>query len=345
MADTPVPAGAHLSPEVAEALRSGRPVVALESTLLAHGLPRPDNRRAADRVEDAVRAVGAVPATVAVLDGVPQIGLESAGLDRVCTAALVKCSVRDLPVAVGLGLDGATTVAATAMLARAAGIGVFATGGLGGVHRGGAESFDVSADLEMLATVPMVVVCAGVKSILDVAATLERLETLSVPVLGYGTDRFPGFYLRDSGYPVPWRVDSPDRVAAIARARTALGLAASVVVANPVPEDAQLDPAVHDRVLAEALAAAAVAGIRGRDVTPFLLEWFHGHTDGDSLTLNVELVCANATLAAEIAVELAMDPDAVPDMRTAVPDMRMAVPDTRMAAPDMRMGDVRRVAR
>lgn len=318
MAAFPRPLRARLSPEVADALGAGRPVVALESTLLAHGLPRPDNRLAAARVEDAVRAAGAVPATVAVLDGVPQVGLDAAGLDRVCTGALVKLSVRDLPVAVGLGLDGATTVAATAVLARAAGIGVFATGGLGGVHRGGADSFDVSADLETLAAVPLVVVCAGVKSMLDVAATLERLETLSVPVLGYGTDRFPGFYLRDSGYPVPWRVDSPDRIAAVARARTALGLTASVVVANPVAEAAQLDPAVHDRVLDEALAAATVAGVRGRDVTPFLLEWFHGHTDGDSLTLNVALVCANATLAAEIAVALAAAPDgtAVP-----VPDL------------------------
>jgi pseudouridine-5'-phosphate glycosidase len=240
-----------------------------------------------------------------VLDGVPRIGLDDDGLDRVCTDALVKLSVRDLPIAVGLGLDGATTVAATALLAHRAGVGVFATGGLGGVHRGGAESFDVSADLETLAAVPIVLVCAGVKSILDVAATLERLETLSVPVLGFGTDRFPGFYLRDSGYAVPWRVDQPGEVAAIARARTALGLPQAVVVANPVPESAQLDRATHDRVLTEALDAAALAGVRGRDVTPFLLEWFHTHTDGESLTVNIALVCANAALAGQIAVESA----------------------------------------
>jgi pseudouridine-5'-phosphate glycosidase len=291
--------------EVADAVAEGRPVVALESTLLAHGLPRPANRAAAAQVEAAVRAAGAVPATIAVLDGVPRIGLDDDGLDRVCTDALVKLSVRDLPIAVGLGLDGATTVAATALLAHRAGVGVFATGGLGGVHRGGAESFDVSADLETLAAVPIVLVCAGVKSILDVAATLERLETLSVLVLGFGTDRFPGFYLRDSGYAVPWRVDQPGEVAAIARARTALGLPQAVVVANPVPESAQLDRATHDRVLTEALDAAALAGVRGRDVTPFLLEWFHTHTDGESLTVNIALVCANAALAGQIAVESA----------------------------------------
>lgn len=299
---------ARCGAEVAEALATGRPVVALESTLLAHGLPRPANRVAAAQVEAAVRATGAVPATVAVLDGVAHVGLDETGLDRVCTDPLVKLSVRDLPVAVGLGLDGATTVAATALLAHRAGVGVFATGGLGGVHRGGAETFDVSADLETLAAVPIVLVCAGVKSVLDVAATLERLETLSVPVLGFGTDRFPGFYLRDSGYPVPWRVERPAEVAAIARARTALGLPQSLVVANPVPESAQLDRGTHDRVLADALRAAERTGVHGRDVTPFLLDWFHTHTDGESLTVNIALVRANAELAGLVAVELAAVP-------------------------------------
>lgn len=300
-----VPVDPVLSAEVREALAAGAPVVALESTILAHGLPRPDNRLAADTVEEAVRSAGAVPATIAVLDGVPRIGLDARALDRVCTEDLAKLSVRDLPAAVALGRSGATTVAATALLAARAGIAVFATGGLGGVHRGAAATFDVSADLETLARTPLVVVCAGVKSILDVAATLERLDSLSVPVLGFATDTFPLFYLRDSGHPVPWRVDTPAEVAAVARARTALGLPQAVVVANPVPAAAQLDPAVHDRVLDDALAAAAAAGVSGPGVTPFLLEWFHAHTDGESLSVNVALVRANATLAALVAVALA----------------------------------------
>ncbi len=300
-----VPVDPVLSAEVREALAAGAPVVALESTILAHGLPRPDNRLAADTVEEAVRSAGAVPATIAVLDGVPRIGLDARALDRVCTEDLAKLSVRDLPVAVALGRSGATTVAATAVLAARAGVAVFATGGLGGVHRGAATTFDVSADLETLARTPLVVVCAGVKSILDVPATLERLDSLSVPVLGFATDTFPLFYLRDSGHPVPWRVDTPAEVAAVARARTALGLPQAVVVANPVPAAAQLDPDVHDRVLDDALAAAAAAGVSGPGVTPFLLEWFHTHTDGESLSVNVALVRANAALAGLVAVALA----------------------------------------
>lgn len=300
-----VPVDPVLSAEVREGLAAGAPVVALESTILAHGLPRPDNRLAADTVEEAVRSAGAVPATIAVLDGVPRIGLDAPALDRVCTEDLAKLSVRDLPVAVALGLSGATTVAATALLAARAGVAVFATGGLGGVHRGAATSFDVSADLETLARTPVVVVCAGVKSILDVPATLERLDSLSVPVLGFATDTFPLFYLRDSGHLVPWRVDTAAEVAAVARARTALGLPQAVVVANPVPAAAQLDPDRHDRVLDDALAAAAAAGVGGPGVTPFLLEWFHTHTDGESLAVNVALVRANAALAGLVAVALA----------------------------------------
>src|SRR3954470_14759091 len=250
-----------LSPEVATALDAGRPVVALESTLLAHGLPRPDNRAAADRVEAAVRAGGAVPATIAVLDGVPHVGLTAEQLDRVCADTdLAKLGVRDLPVAAALGLSGATTVSSTALLAARAGVPVFATGGLGGVHRQSAETFDESADLVALARTSLVVVCAGVKSILDVPATLERLESLSVTVIGYRTTTFPGFYVADSGSTLDWAVDDPAQAAAVFAARREL-VPGAVVVANPLSVDEQLDPALHDRVIAGALAAAARAGV------------------------------------------------------------------------------------
>nr|WP_312860216.1 pseudouridine-5'-phosphate glycosidase [Pseudonocardia bannensis] len=293
------------SPDVAAALADGRGVVALESTLLAHGLPAPQNRAAAEELEAAVRAHGAVPATVAVLDGVPRVGLSAAELDRVCAGGLDKLSVRDLGVAVGLGGDGATTVAATAALARAAGVQVFATGGLGGVHRGARDSWDVSADLAALAGTGIVVVCSGVKSILDVAATLEVLETESVPVLGYRTDAFPGFYRRDSGHPVPWRVDEPAQVAAIWRAHRGLGSASGLVLAQPVPVADELDGALHDRLLAGGLTLLAERGVTGKDVTPALLEHFHAGSGGASLATNLALVKANAGLAAQVAVELA----------------------------------------
>src|SRR4051794_3787049 len=236
------------APEVAAALRDGTPVVALESTLLAHGLPAPRNRAVADELEAAVRAHGAVPATVAVLNGAARVGLTAAELDRVCAGGLVKLSTRDLGVALGLHRDGATTVAATAALAAAAGIAVFATGGLGGVHRGARTSWDVSADLTALARTPVLVVCSGVKSILDTAATLEVLESASVPVLGYRTDAFPGFYRRDSGLPVPWRVDSPEEVAAVWRAHRELGGGAGMVLAQPVPAADEMAGELHDRL-------------------------------------------------------------------------------------------------
>jgi pseudouridine-5'-phosphate glycosidase len=294
-----------LSPEVADALGAGRPVVALESTLLAHGLPRPDNRAAADDVEGAVRAGGAVPATIAVLDGVPHVGLTSEQVDRVCAdAGLAKLGVRDLPVAAALGLSGATTVSSTALLAAAAGIGVFATGGLGGVHRQANETFDESADLTALSRTSLVVVCAGVKSILDVPATLERLESLSVTVVGYRTTTFPGFYVTDSGSALDWAVDSPEEAAAVFAARRGLAPGA-VVVANPLPADEQLDPALHDRVIADALAAAAAAGVRGKDATPFVLDHLHRASDGATLVVNVRLVLRNAGLAGRIAAALA----------------------------------------
>ncbi|GAA3851945.1 pseudouridine-5'-phosphate glycosidase [Saccharothrix violaceirubra] len=283
--------------EVRDALAEGRPVVALESTILAHGLPPGRNREVAGRIEDAVRAAGATPATIAVLDGVPRIGLTPAQLDRVCDpdAGLAKLSRRDLGVAQALGLDGATTVAATATLAHEAGIGVFATGGLGGVHRGG--SWDVSADLDVLARAPVLVVCSGVKSILDIGATLEVLETRSVPVLGWRTDRFPAFYLRESEFDVPWRVDDARTVARVVHARRT-----GILLVNPVPAAFEMPRGLHDRLLDEGLRLTA--DVHGKDVTPRLLRHFHEHSDGASLDANEALVLGNARLAAEVAVAL-----------------------------------------
>jgi pseudouridine-5'-phosphate glycosidase len=296
----------EVAPEVAETLAAGGPVVALESTLIAHGLPRPRNAEVAREIEGAVRESGATPATIALVDGVVRIGLDEAALDAIATGDdVAKCSARDLPLAVARGATGATTVAATAHLAARAGIPLFATGGLGGVHREARETWDESADLFALSRTNICVVCAGVKSILDVPATLERLETLGVGVAGFGTDRFPGFYLSDSGHPVTWRIDTPENVAAALRARDALGLDSTLVIANPLPPDEQLDPALHEHVLAAALAAAEEQRISGRDVTPFLLARFHAETGGESLRANVQLVLRNAQLAARIAVALA----------------------------------------
>jgi pseudouridine-5'-phosphate glycosidase len=285
--------------EVSDALEAGRPVVALESTIIAHGLPRPENLEIARGIEEVVREEGAVPATIAVVEGMVRIGLDREGLETIATDdGVVKCSARDLSVVMARRATGATTVAATATLAVRAGIGVFATGGIGGVHREARESWDESADLTTLGQTPITIVCAGVKSILDVEATLERLETLNITVLGYRTDRFPGFYLADSGFPVPWRVDSPEEVADVAHARAELGLGA-IVVANPIEQP--LDAELHDKVLAESLAAAAQEGIRGKDITPFLLDRFHRETAGASLEANVRLILRNAALAAQIA--------------------------------------------
>jgi pseudouridine-5'-phosphate glycosidase len=293
----------EVAPEVAAALAAGGPVVALESTLLAHGLPAGESPRVAAEVEDAVRATGAVPATIAVLDGVVRVGLDPAGMARVTAGAgIAKLSLRDVPVAVAAGTDGATTVAATAALAARAGIRVFATGGLGGVHRGARDSWDESADLPTLARTPIVVVCSGVKSILDVGATVERLETLGVTVLGYRTDRFPGFYLVDSGHPVPSRVDTPAAAAAVLAAGIGLDLSGGVVVGNPVPAPAEVDPALHDRVLATALADAERDSVRGAALTPYLLERLREGTGGASLVANIALIISNAGLAGRIAV-------------------------------------------
>lgn len=303
----PIPAALELTDEVRAALAEGAPVVALESTIISHGLPRPDNLRVAREIEAAVRAEGAVPATVAVVDGRVRIGLDDDALAAVAGRDdVAKAGVRDLAVVVARGGCGATTVAATAHLAALAGISVFATGGLGGVHRDAATTFDESADLVTLARVPMTVVCAGVKSILDVAATLERLETLGVGLLGYGSNAFPGFYLTDSGHLVEHRVDSPAEVADVMRARAALHTdTTALVVANPLPLDEQLDPDVHDRVLRSALQDAAAQGIHGKDATPFLLARFHHDTGGASLAVNTTIILRNAALAARIAMAAA----------------------------------------
>jgi len=291
-----------LGEEVADAVRDGDPVVALESTILAHGLPRPRNLEVGAALEQQLRRAGVVPATIAVLDGRARVGLDPAALERVAMSPEVtKASVRDLPIALATGQDAATTVASTAFLAHKAGIRVFATGGLGGVHRDAMESFDESADLQTLGRTPIVVVSAGVKSILDVPATLERLETLGVTVVGYRTDRFPGFYVSDSGEPVDWRVERPSEVAAILAAADALGIRAAIAVANPLPVEEQLDPELHRDALDDALSAASDAGLRGKDVTPFLLDHIQRTTGGESLEANIQAVIGNVALAGEIA--------------------------------------------
>lgn len=293
-------------PAVAAALAGGRPVVALESTLIAHGLPRPDNLAVARRIEGIVAEAGAVPATIAVVDGRATVGLDDDALERIATADDIgKVGVRDLPACVACGSSGATTVASTAHLAAMAGIRVFATGGLGGVHREARETWDESADLAALAITPVLVVCAGVKSILDVGATLQRLETLSVPVIGYRTRTFPGFYLSDSGHELTWSVEDPQGAAAVFEAHSGLGLGGrGMVLAAPVPEAEQLDTGLHDRVLTQALDQLAQRRITGADVTPFLLEFFHTQTGGRSLEVNVRIVEHNARLAALVAVAL-----------------------------------------
>lgn len=299
--------------EVAEARREGRPIVALESTLVSHGLPRPDNLRVAREIEQEVRAAGAVPATIGMVAGELVVGLNDAQLTTLAGAdGVAKLSVRDLAVAAAAGADGATTVAATSAVAAVAGIAVFATGGLGGVHREAAHTFDESADLVTLARTPIAVVCAGVKSILDVGATLERLETLGVAVAGYRTRRFPGFFITDGGFDLDWSVDSPEQVAAVLAAQRAQGAhGGALIVANPLPADEQLDPGLHDRTLREGLAKLERDGITGKAVTPFLLTHFHSATQGASLAVNIRIILRNARLAAQIAVAAAGRPATV----------------------------------
>ena len=298
--------GIRYGTEASAARAQGRPLVALESTIVAHGLPRPDNLRVAREIEQAVRDSGAVPATIGMIGGEIVVGLNDAELARLASAdGVAKLSVRDLAVAAAAGVDGATTVASTGVIAAAAGIEVFATGGLGGVHRQAATTFDESADLVALSRTPIAVVCAGVKSILDVGATLERLETLGVAVIGYGTGRFPGFYLTDGGFDLDWSVPSPAEVAEILRARAAQGVhEGALVVANPLPAEEQLDPVLHDAALASGLAIMEREGITGKAVTPFLLAHFHEVTAGRSLDVNVRIILRNAGLAARIAASL-----------------------------------------
>jgi pseudouridylate synthase len=291
----------HISPEVADALAAHRPVVALESTIISHGLPRPRNHEAALEFEQILRDTGVTPATIAVLDGIPQIGLDAEGVRRIAEDDLAKASVRDLPIIAATKASAATTVAATSHLAALAGVRVFATGGLGGVHRGASDSFDESADLSTLAVTPITVVSAGVKSVLDIAATLERLETLSVPVIGYGTRVFPSFWLRESEFTLDWSVDSAAEVAAVMKAQDDLGHGQGIVVANPVPESQAWEREEHDRILALALEEAATAGVTGKAVTPFLLLKIVELSGGRSLEVNLDLARNNVRVAGDIA--------------------------------------------
>ncbi|MGC9219910.1 MAG: pseudouridine-5'-phosphate glycosidase [Solirubrobacteraceae bacterium] len=291
---------------VAAALRDHAPVVALESTIITHGLPHPQNVQAALEFEQTVAECGATPATIAVINGVAHIGLDAGQLRRLAESeAPLKLSARDLPVAMARGLSGGTTVAATALLAARAGVRVFATGGIGGVHRNASETFDESADLGVLASHPITVVSAGVKSILDIRATLERLESLSVTVLVYGSHQFPAFWLADSGITVDYAVSSGAEVAAVMRAGDALGRSGGILVANPLPFSAQLDPKLHDDLLAKALEAARQATVSGKAITPFLLDYIHTHTHGASVDVNLEIVRSNCRLAADIAAAYA----------------------------------------
>ncbi len=300
----------RLSDEVRSALAAKQPVVALESTIISHGLPRPDNLRIAREIEQTVRDNGAVPATIGMLDGQLWAGLDDEALKRLATSEdEVKLSVRDLGIAAASSADGATTVASTSAIAAAVGIKVFATGGLGGVHREAAQTFDESADLVTLAQTPIVVVSAGVKSILDVGATLERLETLGVGLVGYQTKRFPGFFITDSGFSLDWQVDSAEQAAQALKAQEQQGVHhAALVVANPLPESEQLDTALHDRVLAEGLSIVERDRVSGKQVTPVLLGHFHSATEGKSLEVNVRIILRNAALAAQIAAAYAKLP-------------------------------------
>lgn len=296
----------RIGDHVVAAVRQGRAVLALESTIITHGLPRPRNLTVALEAEQQVREAGAVPATIGVINGEPVVGLSAEELVMLADGDnVVKISVRDLPVAAALGLSGGTTVAATAMLAWLAGVEVFSTGGIGGVHRGAADTFDESADLLALAKYPIVVVSAGIKSLLDIPATLERLETMSIPVVGYKTRAFPGFFVTDSGCQIDYAVETPYQVADMADARDALGLSSAILVANPVPKAEELDKQLHDQTLAAAIAAAEAAGIHGHDTTPFLLDYMRRETAGRSVETNLSIYRNNIALGAEIALAIA----------------------------------------
>jgi len=292
----------EVSPPVSAALRAGAPVVALESTIISHGLPRPGNLDAAREFEAILAGQGVTAATIALVDGVPKVGLTPDDLERLATdESVAKVSSRDIAIAVARKVTGGTTVAATSVLAARAGIRVFATGGLGGVHRGASETFDESADLTVLSRTPITVVSAGVKSILDIPATLERLETLGVAVVGYRTSRFPAFWLTDSGCDLDWRADSPEEIAGIMAAREAFAEPSALLVANPLPPSKQLDPEVLSGALGAALMAASRAGVRGKAVTPFLLDRIQQVTGGASVEVNLDIARGNVGLAGRIA--------------------------------------------
>ena len=295
-----------IAPEVAEALANGKPVVALESTIISHGMPYPQNVETALAVEKIIRECGAVPATIAVLGGRLKAGLSAEEIDYLGRTglAVTKASRRDLPVLVALGKDGATTVTTTMMIAHMAGISVFATGGIGGVHRGAETTMDISADLEELAQTPVMVVCAGAKSILDLGLTLEYLETKGVPVIGYGTSELPAFYTRSSGFGVDYRMDTPAEIAAAFMAQRDMGLKAGMLVTNPIPEEYAMDANVINHAIDLAVGEAARKGIHGKETTPFLLAKIKDITGGDSLDSNIQLVFNNARLAAKVACEM-----------------------------------------
>jgi len=292
----------RISDEVQAAIAGGRPVVALESTIFTHGLPRPRNFEVATRAEDMLRASGVVPATIGVLEGKAVIGLSTKEIQHLSLVdTSVKVSIRDLPTVIAKGLNAGTTVAATAYLASRTGIRVFSTGGLGGVHKNAQHTFDESADLTTLASLDMVVISAGVKSILDIKLTLERLETLSLGIVGYGTTNYPGFYLTDSGLDIDFSVSSPEEVATIVAVRDALGIRSTLLVANPLPQEQQLPPEVINSVIKKAQADAEAAGIAGHDTTPFLLDSIHKETNGRSIEVNLTLYYNNVKLGGQIA--------------------------------------------
>ncbi len=295
-----------IAPEVKSAVEAGKPVVALESTILSHGMPYPENLTFAAEVERIIRAEGAIPATMAIIDGRMKVGLSAGELELMCKGENVaKVSRRDLPILLATGGTGATTVASTMILASLAGIPVFATGGIGGVHRGAATTMDISADLQELAHTPVAVVCAGAKMILDIGLTLEYLETMGVPVLGYNTDQFPAFYCRKSGFGVDYTAKSPAEIAKIARTKWDLGLAGGMLIGNPVPEEYALDFDEMSAVIDKALAAAEKDHVHGKNITPYLLAHIVEYTGGKSLATNIQLAYNNARLAAKVAVELA----------------------------------------
>ena len=296
-----------ISPEVKAALDEGRPVVALESTIISHGMPYPKNVETALLVEQTIRDNGAVPATIAVIGGRLKAGLSHEEIEYLGKTGrgVAKASRRDLPALVARGADGATTVTTTMIIAHMAGINVFGTGGIGGVHRGAEVTMDISADLEELAQTPVMVVCAGAKSILDLGLTLEYLETKGVPVIGYGTDELPAFYTRKSGFGVDYRVDSPEELAAMFRAQRELNYKGGMLVTNPIPEQYAMDKEVIDKAIEQALSEAKEQHVHGKETTPFLLARVVELTGGDSLESNIKLVLNNATVAAKTAAELA----------------------------------------